>query len=73
MEAAPELAGSAELVYASQKYMSEQYQADAVRWGEFDAERWGNYYRWLNERELTEGEIDLTVGFTNDYLPEETA
>ena len=72
MEAAPELAGSAELVYASQKYMSEQYRADAERWGEFDPERWGAYYRWLNERNLTEGEIDLTIGFTNDYLPEGT-
>ena len=72
MGIAPELAANQALVYASQKYMSEQYQADAARWGEFDPERWGSYYRWLNERNLTEGEIDLTIGFTNDYLPEGT-
>ena len=72
MGLAPELGSSRELVYASQKYMSEQYQADAGRWGEFDPERWGAYYRWLNERELTAGVIDPAVGFTNDYLPEGT-
>ena len=72
MGLAPELGSNRELVYASQKYMSEQYQADAARWGEFDAERWGAYYRWLNDRELTEETIDITVGFTNDYLPKGT-
>lgn len=72
MEAAPELKSNAELIYASQQYMSGQYQAEASRWGEFDPERWGAYYRWLNERELTDGEINLTIGFTNDYLPEGT-
>ena len=73
MEAAPELSSNAELVYASQKYMSEQYQADAERWGELDAERWGAYFKWLNDRKLTDGEIDITIGFTNDYLPKGTA
>ena len=68
----PELTSNPALIYASQKYMSEQYRADADRWGEFDPERWGAYYEWLNARELTDEPINVTVGFTNDYLSEGT-
>ena len=70
MEAAPELKGNAELVYASQEYLAEQYIADAKRWGEMDAERWSAFFAWLNDNELLDGEIDPMAGFTNDYLPE---
>lgn len=59
-----------ELVLASQKWISEQYQADAAAWGRFDPERWNAFYSWLYENGLTAH--DLTgAGFTNDYLPEE--
>ncbi len=68
MNAAPELKSSSELVYASQKYLSEQYKADCKRWGEFDSERWADFYKWLNENGLLEGELDPYKGFTNDYL-----
>lgn len=71
MEAAPELKSNAELVYASQEYLSKAYQADAESWGEFDAERWAAYFGWLNENELVERPIDVNIGFTNDYLPKE--
>lgn len=71
MEAAPELKDSGELVVASQKYLAEQYIADASRWGEIDSERWSAYYTWLNENDLLEkGAIDATAGFTNDFLPD---
>ena len=70
MDAAPELKDSADLVYASQKYLAEQYIADASRWGEFDPERWSAFFQWLNDNQLLEGEIDPDAGFTNDYLPE---
>ncbi len=73
MEAAPELSANAELVYASQQYMSEQYRADAARWGEFDPERWAAFFDWINANDLAEGEIKGDHGFTNDYLPEGTA
>ena len=70
MEAAPELKDSADLVVASQKYLAEQYTADAKRWGEFDAGRWSGFYQWLNDNQLLDGKIDPMAGFTNDYLPE---
>ena len=69
MGAAPELASNPALVYASQKYLAGQYQADAPRWGEFDPERWSRYFVWLNDNHLLEGEVDPTSGFTNDFLP----
>ena len=69
MDAAPELQSNAELVYASQNYLAGEYQADAARWGEIDPTRWGNFYTWLNDNKLLEGELDPTFGFTNDYLP----
>lgn len=66
--AAPEL--DKELVLASQQYLSDQYQADAPYWGYIDAERWNNFYSWVNENHLTESEVPLDTGFTNDYLPQ---
>ncbi|MEG1658762.1 MAG: ABC transporter substrate-binding protein, partial [Oscillibacter sp.] len=44
--AAPELKDSADLVLASQKYLAEQYIADAASWGVFDAARWNGFYNW---------------------------
>ncbi|MBQ8894305.1 MAG: ABC transporter substrate-binding protein [Clostridia bacterium] len=70
MDAAPELKDSAELVYASQKYLAEEYISDAARWGEFDEGRWSAFYNWLNENDLLEGKLDPKTGFTNGYLPE---
>lgn len=69
MEAAPELKDSADLVIASQKYLAEQYIADAPRWGEFDPARWDGFYAWLNDNGLVEEPIPAGAGFTNDYLP----
>lgn len=66
-KAAPEL--DKELIVASQKYLAEQYQADAQYWGQFDADRWNNFYQWVNENGLVEGEIPLDTGFSNEYLP----
>ena len=66
--AAPEL--DKELVVASQQYLADQYQADAPYWGYMDPERWNNFYSWVNENQLTEAEVPLDTGFTNDYLPQ---
>ena len=66
--AAPEL--DYELVLASQKYLADQYQADAPYWGYLDAERWNDFYNWVNEKGIVEGEVPLDTGFTNDYLPQ---
>ena len=69
MKAAPELKSNQELVYASQKYLAEQYTADADKWGVFDADRWNSFFNWLNDNGLVENTIPENTGFTNDYLP----
>lgn len=68
MEAAPELKANSTLVYESQKYLANEYIADASKWGEFDSERWEAFYGWLNEKGLLEEKIDPGYGFTNKYL-----
>ena len=65
--AAPEL--DKELVVASQKYLADQYKADAPYWGYMDENRWNNFYQWVNDHELVEGKVMLNAGFTNEYLP----
>lgn len=67
-KAAPEL--DEELAAASQNYLADQYQADAPYWGFIDADRWNNFYQWVNENELAEGTVMLNSGFTNKYLPQ---
>ena len=62
------LVGSEELVIASQKWINEQYIADAESWGIIDAERWDNFYKWLSDEGLVENAISAGTGFTNDYL-----
>ena len=64
------LSGSAALVTASQKWMAEQYQADAERWGYMDPGRWNAFYQWLNDNGLVENPIAENAGFTNDFLPQ---
>ena len=66
-KAAPEL--DKELVLASQKYLKDQYQADPQYWGQIDATRWNNFYKWVNDNDLIEDEIPLDTGFSNEYLP----
>ena len=67
-EAAPEL--DKELVVASQKYLANEYTADAEFWGQLDAERWNRFYEWVNQNQLTEHEVPLDFAFTNEYLPQ---
>ena len=63
------LGDAQELVYASQKWLSDQYIADAPAWGVIDPERWDAFYGWLYSNGLTG--TDLTgKGYSNDYLPE---
>lgn len=62
------LTDSETLVTESQKWISEQYIADADRWGYIDPQRWDRFYAWLWENELVEKELPAGTGFTNDYL-----
>ena len=59
-----------DLVYASQKWLSERYIADAPYWGYITPERWNSFYAWLHEKGLTVHDLS-GKGFSNDYLPEE--
>ncbi|GAB6159084.1 ABC transporter substrate-binding protein [Desulfotomaculum varum] len=65
---APEL--NAELVKASQAWVSKQYRADAPRWGVQREEVWSRYANWLFERQLIPQNIDVKQAFTNQFLPE---
>jgi len=63
---APEL--DKDLVMGSQLWLASRYQGDAPRWGEIDPRRWGEFYRWMYQKELLEKDIG-EGGFTNEYLP----
>lgn len=63
------LAGSADLVYASQEWISSQYLAENTPWGQIDPERWNSFYQWLSDHSLTAHDLTGT-GFTNEYLPQ---
>jgi ABC-type nitrate/sulfonate/bicarbonate transport system substrate-binding protein len=66
--AAPEL--DPDLVMESQKWLADQYIADAHKWGYIDQDRWDAFYGWLYENKLIEKEIPKGMGFTNEYLPD---
>ncbi len=65
------LRGAQELVLESQKWISEQYQAEAEQWGIIDPARWDAFYAWLFQEGLIENELSAGTGFTNEYLPGE--
>lgn len=65
---APEL--NAELVKASQDWVSQKYQEDAPRWGEQREEVWSRYANWMFERKLIPQNIEAKKAFTNEFLPE---
>lgn len=63
------LRGSEDLVYASQKWLADQYIADASAWGVIDPARWDAFYSWMYENKLTKK--DLTgQGYSNACLPQ---
>ncbi|WP_138752931.1 ABC transporter substrate-binding protein [Paenibacillus sinopodophylli] len=68
IKAEPDL--NAELVRASQKWLSPKYQDDAPRWGEQKLSVWENYANWMFEHKLLEKELEANNAFTNEFLPE---
>jgi ABC-type nitrate/sulfonate/bicarbonate transport system substrate-binding protein len=58
------------LVMASQKYLADEYKADAPRWGEMNLETWESYASFMYENELIKKDIDPGKAFTNQYLPD---
>ncbi len=67
LAAAPEL--DEELVMQSQRYLAEQYQADAPRWGEQERETWENFAQWMLDSGQIPRMLDAEAAFTNDFLP----
>ena len=66
LEVAPEL--DRDITVASQKWIADQYKAEAEQWGIIDPSRWNAFYNWLNENGLVEQAIPENFGFTNEYL-----
>jgi ABC-type nitrate/sulfonate/bicarbonate transport system substrate-binding protein len=63
---APEI--DSEIAIASQKYLAEQYIADAPYWGVMERARWESYAQWLYEQGLIEKMLDVDDSFTNKFL-----
>ncbi|RAP76890.1 ABC transporter substrate-binding protein [Paenibacillus montanisoli] len=68
IKAVPDL--NADLVRASQKWLSPRYQDDAKRWGEQSKEVWTNYAEWMYDHKLLDKQLDADHAFTNEFLPE---
>ena len=68
IKAVPEL--NAELVKASQKWLSPKYKDDAPRWGEQKLEVWSGYGDWLKQNKLLNKDLDYNAMFTSEFLPE---
>ncbi|MNI96258.1 hypothetical protein D3C73_1546650 [compost metagenome] len=60
----------ADLVQASQKWLSPKYKDDASRWGEQKAEVWKNYADWMYGLKLLDQPLESSKAFTNDFLPD---
>ena len=56
------------LAMASQEYLSAQYIDEGTPWGYIDADRWGEFYKWLNENNLLENPIDEGAGLDNEFI-----
>ena len=65
---APELKDKKDFILESQKYLSKQYASNKDHWGEFDANRWNAFYRWVNENKITKQPLAENTGFSNDYI-----
>lgn len=59
----------AELVKASQEWLSPRYQGDAARWGEQSEAVWRNYADFMYENDLLEEKLEAEKAFTNQFLP----
>ncbi|WP_218775334.1 ABC transporter substrate-binding protein [Collinsella vaginalis] len=65
LKAAPEL--DRDLVVASQRYLADQYQADASAWGLIDQNRWDAFYSWIAEQGFVP-ELASGAGLSTDFI-----
>lgn len=66
-KAVPDL--DAELVLASQKWLSPKYTEDAPRWGEQKKAVWQDYADWMYDLKLLDKPLEAESAFTNEFLP----
>jgi len=64
---APEV--DADIAAASQKYLANEYQNDADRWGEMELSMWETYAAWMYDKGLIPVELNAEEAFTNEFLP----
>lgn len=67
LKSVPEL--DPKLIKASQKWLANQYQAEAPYWGWQNQEVWERYASWMYEKNLLNKKIDAAKAFTNSFLP----
>jgi ABC-type nitrate/sulfonate/bicarbonate transport system substrate-binding protein len=67
LQSAPEL--DTNLVTTSQVWISQQYQADASRWGEQRVQVWEQYTAWMAENGIIQEPINAQAAMTNEFLP----
>ncbi|MCB0163208.1 MAG: ABC transporter substrate-binding protein [Anaerolineae bacterium] len=67
LKAAPE--SDAELIKASQQWLSDQYRADATQWGIQSETVWRRYSDWLADQGILAKSIDGAAAFSNAFLP----
>ena len=65
--AVPEL--DPDLVKASLDYLSEEFRADAPRWGQQNPEVWKNFADWMHRKRIIRIGVEALSAFTNEYLP----
>lgn len=68
LKSAPEIDKT--IAIESQKYLANEYKADAPRWGEMKQEIWENYSNWLFEKKLITKRLNVNEAYTNEYLSE---
>ncbi|CAM3719245.1 ABC transporter substrate-binding protein [Cohnella lubricantis] len=68
LKAVPDL--NADLVKASQEWLSPRYQDDASQWGLQKEEVWSGYAEFLKEHGVLTQELDYDAMYTNDFLPQ---
>ncbi len=65
---APEI--NKDLAIESQKYLANQYKAEASRWGEMKDSVWDNYTNFLREYNVINKDMKASEAYTNEFLPQ---
>lgn len=58
-----------QLAIESQKFLADEYKADASRWGEMKDSVWNNYTQFLLENNLIKENLEASEAYTNEFLP----